>query len=247
VSRSPPDGTVPHAFARSGVDGGGFARCERSGASADVRAVANGGPATQDRVMRIGFTGFAGDCIISGLLDLDGDRLTDHLNAHPSLTLVQVALEGLNGGRVDVETFEIERSQLCAAIASGPRGAPSLRVPTAERRIQAQIGPYTVLGRYHGRVGDTSLRSFSERAPMVPLTDATIAYLIDGILEVRDAGVLIINRDLAAWYREPDEAEPLVETVSRSGVAPAPRRRTPSGRTPASGQPSTRSVAPPRR
>jgi hypothetical protein len=196
--------------------------------------------------MRIGFTGFAGDCLISGLLDLDGDRLTDHLNAHPSLTLVQVVLEGLNGGRVSVETFEIERSQLCAAIATGPRGAPSLRVPTSERRIQAQIGPYTVLGRYHGLVGDTSLRSFSERAPMVPLTDATIAYLIDGILDVRDAGVLIVNRDLAAWYREPDEADPPVDTEPRPRVTTG-RRRSTSGRVPASGTPSTRSATPPRR
>ena len=196
--------------------------------------------------MRIEFTGFAGDCLISGLLDLDGDRLTDHLNAHPSLTLVQVVLEGLNGGRVTVDTFEVERSQLCAAVASGPRGAPSLRMPTSERRIQAQIGPYTVLGRYHGLVGDTSLRSFSERAPMVPLTDATIAYLIDGILEVRDAGVLIVNRDLAAWYREPDEADPPVDVEPRSRVT-AGRRRSTSGRVPASGTPSTRSAMPPRR
>lgn len=160
----------------------------------------------QDGVMRIRFTGFAGDCLISGQLELEGERLTDHLNTHPSLILEEVVLEGLDGGRVSAATFTIERSQVCAALASGPRGARTLRVPTDERRIQAQIGPYAVLGRYHGRVGDANLRSFSERQPMVPLTDATIAYVIDGILEVRDAPVLIVNRDLAAWYREPDEA-----------------------------------------
>lgn len=201
--------------------------------------------------MRIRFTGFAGDCLISGLLDLDGDRLTDHLNAHASLTLVQVVLEGLQGGRVETDRFEIERSQLCAAIATGPRGAARLRVPTSERRIQAQIGPYTVLGRYHGQEGHTSLRSFSERAPMVPLTDATIAYLIDGNLEVRDAAVLIVNRDLAAWYREPDADEP---EGAEPGVAselrappPAARRKTTSRRASAEAAPSAQSAARPRR
>ncbi len=158
--------------------------------------------------MHIAFTGFAGDCLISGQLDLQGERLTDHLNAYPSLTLEEVVLEGLDGGQVSVAMFTIERSQLCAALAAGPRGARTLRIPTDERRVQAQIGPYAVLGRYHGRVGATSLRSFSEREPMVPLTDATIAYVIDGILEVRDAPVLIVNRDLAAWYRDPDDPDP---------------------------------------
>ena len=37
---------------------------------------------------------------------------------------------------------------------------------------------------------------------MVPLTDATIAYVVGGILEVVDAQTLIINRELASWYRE---------------------------------------------
>ena len=38
-----------------------------------------------------------------------------------------------------------------------------------------------------------------------PLTDATIAYVVGGVLEVVDAPTLIINRELAAWYREADE------------------------------------------
>ena len=41
---------------------------------------------------------------------------------------------------------------------------------------------------------------------MVPLTDATIAYVVGGVLEVVDAPTLIINRELAAWYREANAA-----------------------------------------
>ena len=43
---------------------------------------------------------------------------------------------------------------------------------------------------------------------MVPLTDATIAYVIAGLLEVRDCPTLIINRELASWLRDA-EADPI--------------------------------------
>jgi len=170
--------------------------------------------------MDIDFIGFVGDCLVSGRLDLTADRLTDQLNAQPEVTLRDVVLEGLDGGRVTAETFTVARSQLCAVVGSGPRGAQVLRVPTDARRLQAQIGPYMVLGRYHGPVGGTNLRTFTERDPMVPLTDATIAYVVDGVLDVRDVDVLVVNRELAAWYHDPDELD---EASSREATLDALR------------------------
>lgn len=152
--------------------------------------------------MDIDFTGFAGDCIIKGRLVLAAKRLTDQLNLASNITLEDVQLDGLDGQLVTTPTFTIERSQLCAVVARGPRGRRALRIATDRRRLQAQIGPYVVLGRYHGPYGATSLRDFAERDPMVPLTDATIAYVVGGILEVVDAPTLIVNRELATWYRE---------------------------------------------
>jgi len=157
--------------------------------------------------MDIDFIGFVGDCLVSGRLDLHADRLTDQLNAETDVALRDVVLEGLDGGRVEVDTFTVARTQLCAVVGSGPRGARVLRVPTDARRLQAQIGPYMVLGRYHGPVGSTTLRTFTERDPMVPLTDVTIAYVVDGVLDVRDVDVLIVNRELAAWYHDPDDLD----------------------------------------
>src|SRR5436190_6219 len=52
--------------------------------------------------------------------------------------------------------------------------------------------------------GLTPTRSLEMRGPMLPLTDATIAYVVGGILEVRDASTVIVNRDLAAWVRATD-------------------------------------------
>jgi hypothetical protein len=171
----------------------------------DVRGVVRGGAMPDACGVDIDFTGFAGDCIITGHLVLRAKRLTDELNLARTITLEDVVLNGLDGQRVTTPTFTIDRSELCAVVGSGPRGRRAMRIPTDKRRLQAQIGPYVVLGRYHGPLGATSLRHFAERDPMVPLTDATVAYVVGGILEVVDASTLIINRELAAWYREADE------------------------------------------
>lgn len=169
--------------------------------------------------MDIDFTGFAGDCIIRGRFALEAKRLTDQLNTARPIPLEDVVLDGLDGHRVTTPTFTIDRTELCAVVGRRPRGQRGLRIATDRRRLQVQVGPYVVLGRYHGPLGATSLRSFAERDPMVPLTDATIAYVVGGILEVVDAPTLIINRELAAWYRETDEAfETSMASLGQSAV-----------------------------
>jgi hypothetical protein len=167
----------------------------------------------------IDFTGFAGDCIISGKFQLGSSRLTDELNVASTITLHDVVLDGLDGQRVTTPTFTIERSELCAVVGRGPRGRRSLRIATDRRRLHAQIGPYVVLGRYHGPHGATTLRDFAERDSLVPLTDATIAYVVGGILEVVDAPTLIVNRELTSWYREAEDAsDPGLLSIARQSV-----------------------------
>lgn len=160
--------------------------------------------------MFIDFTGYAGDCLITAKLDLRAPRLTDQLNADPLVQLVEVTLEDLvNGHRIETPEFTIERTQLCAVRATGPRGSRALRIATAPHRLRAQIGPYTVLGRLHEPPGTEALATFSQRDLMVPVTDATIAYLVGDILDVRDWTTLVINRELASWYRAVDGDEAL--------------------------------------
>jgi hypothetical protein len=161
--------------------------------------------------MFIDFTGFAGDCLINGKLDLRAPRLTDQLNADPLVRLVDVELEDLeNARRISAPDFTIERSQLCAVRVTGPRGSRALRVETTPHRLRAQIGPYTILGRLHQPPGTDPLTSLEQRDLMVPLTDATIAFMVGGVLDVRDWPTLVINRELASWFRAADEdGEPL--------------------------------------
>jgi hypothetical protein len=83
----------------------------------------------------IDFTGFAGDCIITGRFVLGARRLTDQLNLAPTITLEEVVLDGFDGQRVTTPTFTIDRSELCAVVGSAadgrcesrPKGAASTR------------------------------------------------------------------------------------------------------------------------
>ena len=153
--------------------------------------------------MLIEFKGYAEDCIVSGRLDLTAPRLTDMLNDRSAIRLREVTLESLvDGVAIQVPTFTMHRDDLCAAKASGPRGAAHLRVATVIHRVQAHLGPYNVLGCLHTHPPDTLVTSLGGRGPMLPLTDATIAYVIGGILEVRDVSVVLINRELASWVRD---------------------------------------------
>jgi hypothetical protein len=155
--------------------------------------------------MQIEFTGYTADCLITGQLELSAPRLTDMLNDEPTLHLTDVVLEGLvDARRITVATYTLHRDELYAVKVTGPRGSKALRIITVPHRVQAQIGPYNVLGRLNAAPGDAPIKSMESRGCMLPLTDATIAYVVGGILEVRDASTVIINRDLASWVRAAD-------------------------------------------
>ncbi len=153
--------------------------------------------------MLVEFKGYGLDFIVVGRLELTASRLTDMVNETEELELRDVVLEGLvDLARVHVPEHTIRRDELLAIKVAGPRGARLRRVPTTCHRLQAQLGPYNVLGRIHTVPGETVPCSVSSRGPMLPLTDATIAYVIGGILEVRDAATILINRELANWVRD---------------------------------------------
>ncbi len=175
--------------------------------------------------MLVAFRGYGIDFIVTGRVELRADRLTDLVNESETIELREVVLEGLHDlARVVVPDYSIRRDELLAVKVAGPRGARLWRVPTTRHRLQAQIGPYNVLGRLHTPSGDSVAHRLSSSGPMLPLTDATIAYVIGGILEVRDAATILINRELASWVRAEDVApgvRPIAgPTVSASPAAP---------------------------
>ncbi|HEY3524363.1 MAG TPA: hypothetical protein VGK63_11740 [Candidatus Limnocylindrales bacterium] len=146
------------------------------------------------------FVAYAVDCRLYGRLRLAGDRLTDMLNACEEYVLVDVLAESLDSGEV-VETAEVvvRRDELVAVEASGPRGKTERRVRTRQHPLGLKAGPYLVEGYLHAGVGMDPLVAVRRRGPMVPMTDARIAYVSGGVRQLRDAVTILVNRDQAEW------------------------------------------------
>ena len=151
---------------------------------------------------------FAGDCQIFGTITLAaGARLSDVLNGESALVVADADLVShADGHVVHLAEIVLERDDLFAIEAVGPRGLEQRRVHTVRHRLEVSLGPYTVLGQLHTFPGGRPLVAVSRRAPMIPLTNATIAFSDHRGVQIRDVETLIVNRELARWVR-PEEAD----------------------------------------
>ena len=87
------------------------------------------------------FVGFAADCTITGKLTMFGERLTDFLNGQERFRVHHVECESLlDGHRVEVDSISVERNDLLAVMATGPRGSE-------KQRVSLQTEPAAGLGR----------------------------------------------------------------------------------------------------
>lgn len=97
--------------------------------------------------MNIDFVGYTADCIVSGEVALESDRLTDLLSGREEYTIENVALESLDDARVvRLRSANVFRGELCVVAATGPRGDVGRRVRTRPHPMRAQVGPYEVFG-----------------------------------------------------------------------------------------------------
>ncbi len=170
------------------------------------------------------FVAYAEQRRIFGWVRLQADRLTDLLNAHDELLLTDVELEGLVDGITRAEDeVVLQRRDLIAVHASGPRGAEARRRRTRTYAITVQAGSFLIGGLLHAPMGVNPLVDFYERPPLVPLTDAWIEFWSGGQRRLDLwSGTLIVNRDQAQVVRpvtESDLAEGLMvpAVMGRSG------------------------------
>ncbi len=148
----------------------------------------------------IDFMGFAADCTVTGKMTMFGERLTDFLNGQERFRVHHLECESLaDGHRVGLDSISLERSDLLAVVATGPRGNEKQRVDLEANRLQVSIGPYLILGRIHVKRGADPVASVLKRDPMIPLTQATIAYEVAGAIVAHDMPTIIINRMLVDW------------------------------------------------
>lgn len=146
------------------------------------------------------FSAYAEDCRIFGRIRLDAERLSDMLNAHDELVLVDVLVESLSDGVThEVPEFSVSRDDLMVVEALGPRGNAQRRTRSRAHPLAVKLGQYEVRGYVHVTPGADILNAVRRRKPMVPLTEASITYVSGGVPQRHRAGTLLFNRECADW------------------------------------------------
>jgi len=162
----------------------------------------DGADASAGQLPWIQFVAFTEDCLVSGHIQLDSDRLSDTLNAHQELQLCDVLVESLEDGRsVHADEVPLARDELLAVLTDGPRGDPARRIRTLSHPVTFKVGPYLIRGNLHALPGMEPLASARRRRPMIPLSDAWIEYRSSGTTQVSLAGTIVVNRAVADWIQ----------------------------------------------
>jgi len=167
----------------------------RSGREADSDALPTV-PDTTPTLPMVDFVAYAEDCLLSGRVRLRAERLTDMLNEHDEIELVDVMVERLDApGAIEVREVLVRRDEIVLVHATGPRGQRARRQRTRQHPVVIGMGRYDVRGYIHALPGSDPLTAIRRRKTMVPLTDATIDYLSGGVHQRRRVGAVVINRD----------------------------------------------------
>jgi hypothetical protein len=173
----------------------------------------------------VSFEAFLGAQRLFGWVRLEADRLTDLLNAHDLLRLVNVHVEEHHDGSiVAADETLIPRAELVAVVASGPRGDPVRRVATGTHAVAANAGAYRIVGRLHVPPGVDPTERWHEGGPMIPLTEATFEYRSGTELRRASRRTVIVNRGAVTSIEatSPDDA---VWATEESMRAPGLGRR----------------------
>lgn len=168
---------------------------------------------------------YAIDCRLFGAVDPGDGRLTDFLNATPELQLTGVRLESLDDGHVaEAAELTVTRDEICAIVASGPRGDVARRLRTHARRVEVDLGPYRIAGLVHGTPASDPLETALRRAAWVPLTDATVSYRRGVDQASDDVETLLVNRTMASSFRAVEsESVVLPWETARKPASASPR------------------------
>jgi hypothetical protein len=150
-------------------------------------------------MVEIEVTAYADDCLVVGRLELSAGRLADLLASSEHLELRQVTVTALDDGRSLAEAvFKVAVDDLLIVAASGPRGDPQRRIRTRPQPITANVGPYLVRGYIHAPPTVDALATFNRRR-IVPLTDATLAYMSGGEVVEEQLEAVLVNRAHVEW------------------------------------------------
>jgi hypothetical protein len=185
-------------------------------------------PASSTR--QVEFVAYAVDCVLSGYVRLDSDRLTDLLNDHEEFQLVDVFVQDFADKGIQVADMIVRRDELLLVHAVGPRGDRGRRTRTRQHPVAIQVGPYHVRGYIHALPGSDPIAGFRRRRPMVPLTDAWVEYTADKTRQRRRVETLIVNRQLVDWIVEAIDDEVEMPDIPLSAYPQGPLLKDFTGR-----------------
>lgn len=169
--------------------------------------VSDAGPARTLHPL-VDFVAYAEDCVLSGRVRLSADRMTDLLNEHEEIRLVDVMVQRLeDAGAVEALEVMIRRDEILFVHAAGPRGEVARRRRTLLHPLEMQLGPYRIRGFLHALPGSQPLVALRRRQTMVPLTDAWVEY-DDGAKQHRHhVGAIVVNREQIDWIGSAREGD----------------------------------------
>jgi len=151
-------------------------------------------------VPQVEFVAYTDDRRLFGRIALAEGRLTDLLNATEELELVDIAVESLASGDVTEEpSLIVQRDDILAVHATGPRGDPGLRTSSRAHPIVVKSGPYRIEGDLHVLPTSDPFVAMRRRPPMVPLTNGVIEYTVAGEPVTRKVETLIVNHSAMDW------------------------------------------------
>ena len=141
-------------------------------------------------------TVYSDDSRASGHLALSADRVTDLLNQHDEVRLVDPSVQSLEDGHeLALPEVAVRRDEMYAVAVSGPQGNARRRTRTRPCPVELRLGQYDVSGSLHAVPGPDPVPGFFHRRQvMVPLTEATIAYDSPAGRVVSRYDTLLVNR-----------------------------------------------------
>ncbi len=156
----------------------------------------------------VDFVAYAEDCVLSGRVRLAADRMTDLLNQHEEVQLMDVMVQRLrDAGALEASEVLVRREEILFVHAAGPRGEAGRRRRTLLHPLVMQLGPYQVRGYLHALPGSPPLVSIRSREPMVPLTDALIEYDDGSVHHRHHVGAIVVNREHIDWIAPARDGE----------------------------------------
>jgi hypothetical protein len=145
---------------------------------------------------------YAADCRVHGTVDFGEGRVSDRLNQITELIIRDARLEGISDGRtVAMPDLTIARDELCAVVATGLRGDTARRLNTRTRLVEAEVGPYLIVGWVHGTPTSEPLDAIHRNQAWVALTEATVMYRCGGSDVREEMATILVNRHRMRSFR----------------------------------------------